>query len=150
LSAIGITDLVVPERVVAGLRGADKSQLLKELAGRVAPAAGLEAATIYEALAEREALGSTGVGGGIALPHAELPGLKSFVGLFARLERKLDFDAIDGAPVDLVFLLLTPAAAGAEHVRALSSIARRLRDAAVVKRIRQAAGTGEIYLALTA
>ena len=132
---VELADLVAPEHVVIGLAAADKAQVVKELARIAAAATGIEQPAIIAAVTAREALGSTGVGGGIAIPHAQLPGLDRFWGGFARLARKVEFDSIDGVPVDLVFLLLIPGSAS-EHVRALSSIARRLRDPALVLQIR--------------
>ncbi len=145
-----IAEFIAPDRVALDLRVRDKAQLLRELAKRAEPfGGGLSADTILEALRAREQLGSTGLGKGFALPHARIDGLKRFVGLFARLARPVDFDAIDGAPVDLVFLLLMPADAGNNHVAALAAVSRRFRDTDTVARLRKAdqAGTFAILSA---
>jgi PTS system nitrogen regulatory IIA component len=137
------------DRVDAALRAADKPQVLRALTRRAAASTGLDAKSIEEALVARERLGSTGVGAGIALPHATVPGLTDFHGIFARLERPVDFDAIDGAPVDLVFLLLVPERA-ATNVKALAAIARRLRDRALADRLRRGEDAETLYRLLTA
>ena len=117
-----IKTLLSPDRVLLGLPAVSKAVLLQELARRVAPAAGVDIPTIASALSAREDLGSTGVGRGIALPHARIPGLGNFLGLFARLATPIAFDAIDEAPIDLVFLLLAPAEGDSEHLAALAAI----------------------------
>jgi nitrogen PTS system EIIA component len=142
-------DLVTPERVVLKLRADDKQQLLAELARRAAQATGLGRPIIEAALVAREQLGSTGVGAGIAIPHARIAGLASFFGLFARLDRALDYDAIDGQKVDLVFLLLVPANATSEHLQALASVSRRLRDATCAAKLRKATIAAALYDILT-
>jgi nitrogen PTS system EIIA component len=114
-----IADLITPAQVLAAVRVQDKPQLLAELARRASAATGIDAPAIFTALQTREELGSTGLGQGFALPHARINGLTAFFGLFARLARPIDFQAIDGEPVDLVFLLLIPPDANAEHVAAL-------------------------------
>ncbi len=133
-----IADLIAPAQVVAGLRVPDKPQLLAELARRSAAATGIDVSSILTALQTREQLGSTGLGQGFALPHARIEGLTAFFGLFARLARPIDFQAIDGQPVDLVFLLLIPPNADTEHVAALAAIARPIRDRQFVRELRQA------------
>ena len=144
-----ISDLVRPAQVIADLRARDKAGLTAELSRRAAAALPLESHSVEAALTARERLGSTGLGRGFALPHARLGGLDRFFGLFARLARPIDFDAIDEQPVDLVFLLLIPETAGSEHVAALAAISRRMRDAAFAQRLRKAAGAGEMYAILT-
>ena len=134
-----IADLIAPDRIALDLRVRDKAQLLRELAKRAETACeGLAAATVEAALRSREGLGSTGLGRGFALPHARLAGLTGFVGLFARLARPIEFEAIDGAPVDLVFLLLMPDEAGGAAVAALAAVSRRFRDADALARLRKA------------
>ncbi len=145
-----IPDFLSPDRVLVDLRPAAKAALLDDLARRVAPAAGLGAEKIAAALAARERLGSTGVGHGVALPHARIAGLAGFTGLFARLASPIAFEAIDGAPVDLVFLLLTPAEAGSAHLAALAAISRRLREDGIAARLRAARGAAEAYAVLSA
>lgn len=145
---MNIADLITPDRVFIGLKAADKSRLLAELSRRAASAAGLPSQDIQRALETREALGSTGVGAGVAIPHARFPGLARFVGLFARLERRLDFNAVDEQPVDLVFLLLVPTDAAGEHLKALACVSRRLRAPDVAAGLRRAADAVELYAAL--
>jgi len=142
-------DLIDPERVIATLHVSDKPQLLLELSQRAARLLAMDPHLILKALRSREALGSTGVGQGIALPHARVDGLERFFGLFARLERAINFDAIDGRPVDLVFLLLTPGRAGNDHLTALASVSRRLRDREVAAQLRAAKSGPELYDILT-
>lgn len=132
-----IADLLAPGQVVLDLRVPDKRRLIGEIARRAAAPAGVPAEAIAEALEARERLGSTGMGAGIALPHARLAAVERPVGLFARLRPALDFDAIDGEAVDLVFLLLLPARAGGDHLDVLARVARRLRDAEVRAALRR-------------
>lgn len=134
--------------LLTGLRAADKGALLTELARHAAAAVGGDATDIARRLAAREALGSTGTGGGIAVPHARLPGLAAPVAFFARLERPVAFDAIDGRPVDLVFLLLSPEGADASHLARLAAASRRLRDPTVVAAVRSAGSAAAISAAL--
>jgi PTS system nitrogen regulatory IIA component len=136
---MNIDDFIASDRIVLDLRVRDKAQLLRDLATRSEAVSGAGTAeTILAALLSREALGSTGLGKGFALPHARIEGLNQFVGLFARLARPIDYDAIDGAPVDLVFLLLMPPeAAGNGNVGALAAVSRRFRDAETVARLRK-------------
>jgi len=123
-----ISDLVQPEAVISGLKAGGKKQLLQELARHAAQITGVNEKKIFETLLERERLGTTGVGNGIAIPHGKLADFKRLYGLFARLEKPIDFDAIDEQPVDLVFLLLAPEGAGADHLKALARVSRLLRD----------------------
>ncbi len=144
-----LSELIGPDRVLVDLRASDKAQLLGELSRQAAGRCALESGAVLSALAAREALGSTGLGRGFALPHARVPGLDRLFGLFVRLARPLDFDAIDGQMVDLVFLLLIPAGAGNEHVAALAAIAREMRDEAVVKQVRRASTAAALYQSLS-
>jgi PTS system nitrogen regulatory IIA component len=133
-------DAILPvEHVFLGLHAADKGQLLRDLAQRAGALLGLPAGDIAAALIAREALGSTGVGSGIAVPHAQIPGLAAPTAFFACLDRPVAFAAIDGRPVDLVFLLLSPPPARKEYLSALAAATRRLRDPRVVERLRRAA-----------
>jgi nitrogen PTS system EIIA component len=133
-----LAELVPPAHVFVGLRVPDKLGLLKELARRAAAVLGVPASEIVAALAARESLGSTGIGAGSAVPHARMPSLAAMATFLARLERPVDYVAIDGRPVDLVFLLLGPAQAHAEHLAALAAATRRLRDPAVADALRAA------------
>jgi len=131
-----ITDLVAPEAILPALKVNSKKQAIQELAARAASLSGQNERAIFEVLLQREKLGTTAVGYGVAIPHGKLPKLEKLFGLFARLERPIDFEAMDGQPVDLVFLLLAPEGAGADHLKALARIARLLRDQDVAKKLR--------------
>lgn len=133
-----LSDLLTPEGVVAHLKACNKKQALQELARAAAPLTGLEERAIFDALLERERLGTTGVGLGIAIPHAKMPELDRLYGLFARLDKPIDFDAIDEQPVDLMFVLLAPESAGADHLKALARISRLLRNQAICEKLRGA------------
>jgi PTS system nitrogen regulatory IIA component len=134
-----ITDFLTPERVLLDMRVRDKGQLIGEIArnfARLVPA--LKPETVEFALLARERLGSTGLGAGFALPHARIEGLDAYLGLFVRLAKPVGFDAIDGKPVQLVFVLLIPSETAIPHVAALAAISRRFRDAALVAKLRKA------------
>lgn len=148
--AVEIADLMTARGVIAQLRATGKRQVLQDLARRAATLTGIAERRIYEALAERERLGTTGIGGGVAVPHCRLPELTRLHGVFARLERPVPFDAIDDQPVDLVFLLLAPADAGAEHLKALARISRLLRDRVMCDKLRGANNADALYALLTA
>lgn len=138
-----VDDILAPADVVHGLRASDKTALLEDLARRAGRSLDLDADTILAALVRREGLGSTGVGDGLALPHARLETVRKPFGLLARLREPLDFDAVDERPVDLVFLLLLPTAEGGNNLNALACVARKLRDpdtAAALRGARDAAG----------
>ncbi|HEY8031041.1 MAG TPA: PTS sugar transporter subunit IIA [Methylocella sp.] len=133
-----LADLIEPDRVIFAARTSSKQQLLQDLASRAAALLNLDARTIFIALQSREELGSTGLGNGIALPHARIEGLDRLFGMFMRLNRPIHFDSIDDKPVDLVFLLLIPSAAGSQHLAALACISRYLRDKEFAARLRKA------------
>jgi len=133
-----IGDLIGSDRVVVGLRVADKTQLLQDLAGRASAALGLDRREIFDALQARENLGSTGLGKGFALPHARLNAVREPFALFVRLARPIDFMSVDELPVDLVILLLTPANGGNQHLATLAALSRPLRNDNFVQRLRQA------------
>jgi PTS system nitrogen regulatory IIA component len=143
-----LNDLVAPNAIIPALKVNSKKQAIQELAARAAELTGESERTIFEILQQREKLGSTGVGNGIAIPHGKLPKLDKLFGLFARLERPVDFEALDGQPVDLVFLLLAPEAAGADHLKALARVARLLRDPEVARKLRDCRGTEALYAVL--
>jgi nitrogen PTS system EIIA component len=144
-----IAELITPQSVLANLRVASKKQLLQELAKRAAPLADLPERVIFDTLLERERLGSTGIGNGTAVPHGRLHNLARIFGLFARLEKPIDFEAVDDQPVDLVFLLLTPDGAGADHLKALARISRLLRDRAICEKLRGTDRADALYALLT-
>ena len=144
-----IADLVSVEGVVANLKAGSKKQALQELAQRAATVTGLHERAIFHTLLERERLGTTGVGVGIAIPHGRLANLDRLYGLFARLAEPIDFEAIDDQPVDLIFLLLAPESAGADHLKALARISRLLRDKAICEKLRGCDTADAIYALLT-
>jgi len=144
-----LTDLVVPQAIVPALRVNTKKQALQELAARAAAMTGRNEREVLEVLTQRERLGSTGIGSGIAIPHGKLATLDRLFGLFARLERPIDFEALDGQPVDLMFLLLAPEAAGADHLKALAQVARLLRDPKVAMKLRESRDGEALYAVLT-
>ena len=144
-----IADLIAPEGAIHGLGARDKRQALEELARRAGGAVGLDSTSILGLLLAREELGSTGVGKGIAIPHARITGLARPFGLLARLIRPIDFAAIDERPVDLVCLLLTPATAAAAHLPALACLSRRLREPGVAERLRSARDQTGLYATFT-
>lgn len=134
-------DLVLPERIIASLNPGSKKQLLQELAELASEMTGAPVRRIFDKLLERERLGPTGVGNGIAIPHATLPELDQIFCQYVRLETPIDFDAADNEDVDIIFLLLAPEGAGAEHLKVLARIARVLRDEKIVDKLR---GSNEI------
>lgn len=144
-----LTDLLKPEAVYASLRVNSKKQLLQELSTRAAHISGLPERHIFDAVLQRERLGSTGIGNGIAIPHAKLAKCPSIIGIFARLEKPVDFESVDATPVDLVFLLLAPESAGADHLKALARIARVLRDPAITAKLRAIHDPAALYAVLT-
>lgn len=144
-----IFQLLSPDGVIANLKANSKKQSLQELSARAAKITGQHERAIFDTLLERERLGTTGVGNGIAIPHGRLPGLDKLYGLFARVERPIDFDSIDEMPVDLIFLLLAPESAGADHLKALARVSRLLRDKAVCEKLRGAESADAIYALLT-
>src|SRR5215470_16763823 len=135
--------------ILVDVRASDKTQLLQELARRAAASLNLAAEQISAEILKREELGSTGTGGGVAIPHARIQGLKRTFGILVRLKNPIHFDAIDGRPVDLVFLLLLPANPVGEQLTALALVARKLRNAASLHDLRSAIGTAELYDAMT-
>ena len=143
-----LTDLVTPNAIMPALKVNNKKQAIAELAAKAAVLTGQSERDILEILLQREKLGSTGVGNGVAIPHGKLPKLGKLFGLFARLDRAVDFEALDNQPVDLVFLLLAPEAAGADHLKALARVARLLRDPEIARRLRESSDTDALYAVL--
>jgi PTS system nitrogen regulatory IIA component len=139
------SDILAPQAVFHDLAASSKKALFQTLVGLSARQLGLEARHVAERLGERERLGSTGFGGGVAIPHGKIDGLPRVVGLFAKLAQPIEFAAIDGLPVDLVFLLLSPTDAGADHLKALARVSRRLRDRALVAKLRGAGSADALY-----
>ncbi|MGB7034659.1 MAG: PTS IIA-like nitrogen regulatory protein PtsN [Xanthobacteraceae bacterium] len=143
-----LTDLVAPNAILPALKVNSKKQVLHELAARAAVLSGQSERAIFDVLLQREKLGSTAVGNGIAIPHGKMPGLTRLFGLFARLDRPIDFESLDNQPVDLVFLLLAPEGAGADHLKALARIARLLRDPNVAHKLRGSRDAESLYAVL--
>ena len=144
-----LLDFLAPAAVIPALRASSKKQALQELAEVAARLTGLEERTIYEVLLQRERLGSTGIGDGVAIPHAKLAKLDSIFGLVARLDKPIDFEALDGQLVDLLFVLLAPEEAGADHLKALARIARVVREPGMSDRIRATRDAEALYALLT-
>ncbi len=144
-----ISDLLTTESVIPNLRATSKKQALQELAKRASEISGMHERAIFDVLLERERLGTTGVGNGIAIPHGKLPNLERLYGLFARLEKPIDFDSIDEQPVDLIFLLLAPESAGADHLKALARVSRLLRDKTGCEKLRGTDSAEALYVVLT-
>jgi PTS system nitrogen regulatory IIA component len=143
-----LNDLIAPNAILPALKVNNKKQVLQELAARAAMLTGQNERAIFDLLIQREKLGTTAIGSGIAIPHLKMPTLTRLFGLFARLDRPVDFDALDNQPVDLVFLLLAPEAAGADHLQALARIARLLRDQTVVHKLRATHDAESLYAVL--
>jgi PTS system nitrogen regulatory IIA component len=144
-----LTDLVAPNAVIPALKVTSKKQAIQELATKAAKLTGQNERGIFETLMQREKLGSTGVGNGIAIPHGKVGKLDKLFGLFAKLDRPVDFDALDGQPVDLIFLLLAPEAAGADHLKALARVARLLRDPDIARKLRESRDAQALFAVLT-
>jgi PTS system nitrogen regulatory IIA component len=143
-----ISDFLVPTQVMIDVKASDKERLLEQLSMEAADVAGLPADEVAREIAKREELGSTGVGNGVALPHARLASLKAPFALFARLRHGIDFDAIDGEPVDIVVLLLIPEAGDSGKGNALACVARALRDAETLRKVRSAPDREALYRVL--
>jgi PTS system nitrogen regulatory IIA component len=143
-----LTDLIAPNAIIPALKVANKKKAIQELAARAAGLTGLNERAILEVLQQREKLGSTAVGNGVAIPHGKLPKLGRLFGMFARLEKPIDFEALDGGPVDLVFLLLAPEGAGADHLKALAKVARILRDPEIARKLRDSRDADALYAVL--
>lgn len=140
-----LSDLLAPEAVQASLSVPNKKVLFQQLAASAGKLLHVEPRLIVERLVERERLGSTGFGGGVAIPHGKIDGLERVFGYFVRLASPIDFSAIDDMPVDMVFLLLSPPDAGVEHLKALARVSRRLRDRSFVAKLRGAGSEDALY-----
>lgn len=145
-----IASLISPSAVMANVPGNSRKQVFQVISERLATLSGLDERAILETLRQRERLGTTAVGQGIAIPHGRIPGLNRLVGLFAKLARPVDFEAMDGQPVDLMFVLLAPEDAGADHLQALARIARLFRGPTLAQKLRQADDEATLYAILTA
>lgn len=144
-----LSDLLSVQGIVPSLKVASKKQAIQELSERAAALTGLPEREIFDTLLQRERLGSTGVGHGVAIPHGKLVRLDRLFGLFARLDQPIDFEALDEEPVDLVFVLLAPEGAGADHLKALARIARVLRDPATATKLRATTDANALFALLT-
>ena len=143
-----LANLLTPECVVADLKATSKKQALQEISKRVAEITEQDDRDSFDIVNEREKLGTTGVGDGIAIPHGKLSTLKDITGFFARLERPINFDSVDDRPVDLIFLLLAPETAGAEHLKALACVSRFLRNKTNCKKLRGSKNPEALYALL--
>ena len=143
-----IEDLLAAENVLADFRASSKKQTIQALSRKLADVTKLDPRSVFDKLLEREKLGSTGVGKGVAIPHARVEGIDHIVGLFARLANPIDFDSVDDQPVDIVFMLLAPVDAGADHLKALARISRLLRDENMLSKLRVTADAGALYAML--
>ncbi len=147
-----MTDLshfLAPEAVEASFAATSKKALFQQLATIAARQTGLSVKHIATAIGDREKAGSTGFGGGVAIPHGKVEGLERIYGLFVRTAEPLNYDAVDRMPVDLVFLMLSPPDAGAEHLKALAQVSRALRDKQIRAKLRGARSNDAIYAVLT-
>jgi PTS system nitrogen regulatory IIA component len=140
-----LTDLITRDAVIPALKVGSKKQALQELSERAAKVCGLPAREIFDALLQRERLGSTGIGNGIAIPHGKLAKVDRIFGVFARVDKPIDFESLDGEPVDLILLLLAPESAGADHLKALARAARLLRSQAITAKLRTTRDAGTLY-----
>jgi|SRR4051812_32948882 nitrogen PTS system EIIA component len=146
---MSLKDLLNADAILPSLKVNSKKQALQELSEKAGLVSGIASREIFDALLQRERLGSTGVGNGIAIPHGKLAKAGRIFGVFARLERPIDYEALDGAPVDLMFLLIAPETAGADHLKALARTARLFRDPVVTAKIRATRDAAAIYTMLT-
>jgi PTS system nitrogen regulatory IIA component len=140
-----LSDLIRPNAVMPSVKATSKRQVIQELAAKGAELTGVDGRLVFETLLEREKLGSTGIGEGIAIPHGKIAGLNGIYAAFARLTKPIDFESLDDEPVDLVFLLLAPEGAGADHLKALARIARILRIPGVADRLRATSDPRALY-----
>ena len=140
-----LTDLITRDAILPSLKASTKKQALQEMSERAAARCGVSGREIFDILLQRERLGSTGIGTGIAIPHGKLAKVERIAGVFARLERPIDFESLDGEPVDLILLLVAPESAGADHLKALARAARLLRSQAVTSKLRTTRDVGAIY-----
>lgn len=145
---MNIADLLSAGSIVADFKASSKKQAIQSLARKIADQAGLDSRLVFDKLLERERLGSTGVGKGVAIPHARIDGLEKITGFFAKLSNPIDFDSVDERPVDIVFMLLAPEEAGADHLKALACVSRMLRDDNTCKKLRLTPDASALYAML--
>ncbi len=146
---MGLQYLLTTEAILPALRAASKKQALSEIAGRAAQVSGLKEREVFDCLWQRESLGSTGVGEGVAIPHAKIEKIGRIFGVFARLEKPIEFEATDGAPVDIIFALIAPESAGADHLTALAQVARTFRNEQLLAEVRKTRDVAGIYSLLS-
>ncbi len=144
-----ISDILTANDVIVINNAASKRQLLKEMSIKIAEGTGIDDRSMFDIILERENLGSTAFGGGTAVPHGRIPELKQLKGLFAKLQKGMDFEADDNQPVDLVFMLVSPENSGADHLSALAQISKIIKDEEICGQLRNAGSTEEIYRILT-
>lgn len=144
-----LSTILSPDMIAGGLKANSKKQVLQDIATLVARHSELSEREVFDALLQRERLGSTGIGNGLAIPHGRFPALTHLVGAFVRLDKPVDFESVDGIPVDLVFVLLAPEGAGADHLQGLARIARLLRTPSIVQDLRASRDPAAIYAILT-
>ncbi|MCB1423443.1 MAG: PTS IIA-like nitrogen regulatory protein PtsN [Nitratireductor sp.] len=144
-----LNDLIGPDDVFAGVKASCKKSLLQDLADKASRKTGVPSETVFQTLLEREKLGSTGIGNGIAIPHGRLKGLDGITGIAVQLAKPVDFEAMDDQPVDLVILLLAPEDSGADHLKALARIARVLKQPNKLSKLRAASDSAAVYALLT-
>lgn len=140
-----ISDIMTEKSIVIDSKVSNKRQLLQELSVKAAELTGINERTIFDTILERENLGSTGFGAGTALPHGRIAEINKVYGVFAKLSSPIEFEAIDGKPVDLVFLLISPEGSGADHLTALAQVSRVLKDEATCSKLRVASRSDEVY-----
>ena len=145
-----IKDFLSASNVAIDVRASDKASLLQELAARAASALGLSAKAVANEIEKRDELGSTGIGDGVSIPHARFREIEKPFGLLVRLKQPIEFDAIDGQPVDIVFLIVLPAASQLDQLNCLAAVARKLRDREVLRKLREAADAAALYIVVTA
>lgn len=145
---MGISDILSEDMILTEVGANSKRHLLEEISTYIARKEGIDKNTIFEAVLERENLGSTGYGNGVAFPHARINGLKHIMSVFVRLDKPLDYDALDGQPVDMVAFMISPENSGDDHLRTLAAFSRVLKNAEICESVRKAKGPHEIYVAL--
>lgn len=144
-----LADLITSKAILPSVKASGRKQALKEIGHRAADVYGLECGEVIDGLLAREKLGSTAMGAGVAVPHARLPGLDRIVGVFARFDKPVDFEAADGQSVDLMFALLAPEEAGADHLRALAKVSRLMRDESIRRKLRATTTAESLYALIT-